>query len=208
MLWNEGRVGGRQDSDEQWRKFTELLRVAKLGLDAALLEGESVETMIHIDRGGDAERSVAFFDRVIALGVEFDLIGLSYYPWWHGPLDGLATNLAALSDRFEKDVVVVETAYPWTLRWVDATQNAVGTMSELLRGYDATPAGQRRFLEDLVQIVAAVPGGRGRGVFYFAPERIAAGGPGSQWENVALFGERGEALPALRVLAPPIEEGR
>ena len=203
MLWNEGRVGGRRDSDEQWRKFTELLRAAKLGLDAALLEGESVGTMIHIDCGGDTERSVAFFDRVVALDVEFDLIGLSYYPWWHGPLDSLETNLATLAQRFDKDIVVVETTYPWTLRWVDGTKNEVGETSELLRGYEPTPAGQRRFLEDLVRVLAAVPNGHGRGFFWFAPERIAAGGPGSEWENVALFGENGEALPALRVFAPP-----
>jgi arabinogalactan endo-1,4-beta-galactosidase len=207
MLWNLGRVSGRYDTDEQWTRLAQLIQSATLGLEAALHEGDTVETVIHIDPGALPGTSRRFIDRLVALGVDFDVIGLSFFPWWHGTLDRLERELTELAEHHEHDILLVETAYPWTLRWVDETQNEVGGMSALPAAYDPTPAGQRRYLEDVAAVVAATPGGRGRGFFYFAPERITAPGLGSHWENVALFGADGEVLPAARVLGPPIEEG-
>ena len=92
---------------------------------------------------------------------------------------------------------MVETAYPWTLGWFDDTHNPVGLPEHLLPGYPATPAGQRDFLAAVLDIVRAVPDGRGRGVFWWAPEWIASDGFGSSWENLSLFDDEGEVLPAL-----------
>jgi len=206
MLWNRGRVGGRFDSDEQWTRLAELLLAAELGLEAALLEGESMKTVIHVDPGVDPRRCLLLLERLATLGVEFDVIGLSFFPWWHGGLDRLEWTLAELSRRWDRDILVVETAFPWTLRWLDRTQNEVGTMTELPSGHEPTPTGQRLFLEDVAAVVAATPGGRGLGFFYWAPERITAPGLGSRWENLALFGADGGMLPAARVLGPPIED--
>ncbi|MEI0739621.1 glycosyl hydrolase 53 family protein [Paenibacillus sp. JTLBN-2024] len=51
-----------------------------------------------------------------AEGIDYDVIGLSYYPWWHGPLEQLSRNLDELAERYGRDLIVVETAYPWTFR--------------------------------------------------------------------------------------------
>ena len=100
----------------------------------------------------------------------FDAIGLSYYPWWHGTLESLSQNLAVLANRYDRDLFVVETAYPWTLDDLDEEGNLVGLPGQLLPGYAATRIGQAEFLRRLVEVVSATPRGRGRGVFTWAPE--------------------------------------
>ena len=100
MLWNEGRVGGEEhDTDEQWERFAGLV---KYGIAAVKSVDADIQIMIHIDRGGDNAESRKFYDRFEALGVEFDIIGLSYYPWWHGTLDALRDNLHDLAERYGK----------------------------------------------------------------------------------------------------------
>ena len=156
--------------------------------------------MIHIDRGGDVGAAIWFFDHLLAQGVDFDLIGLSYYPWWHGSLTDLDETLDTLAIRYGKGLMVVETAYPWTLGWFDDTHNPVGLPEHLLPGYPATPRGQNAFLRAVIDIVREVPDGLGRGVFWWGGEWISSPGFGSGFENVALFDQNGDALPALGTL--------
>lgn len=201
LLWENGRVGGTYDTPDQWRNLAVLLKAAIEGIETASAGKQRPAIMIHLDRGGDNTGARWFFDKLIDHGVDFDLIGLSYYPWWHGTLADLEANLNDLARRYGKDLVVVETAYPWTLQWFDNTHNLVGEAEQLLNGIPATPAGQQKFLNSVTAIVRATPNGRGRGVVWWAPESIAAPGFGSGWENVTLFDERGQVLPALRGFA-------
>lgn len=197
MLWDAGRVGGAWDTPAQWDRLALLLRAGIAGIDEALPQGPRPQIMIHLDRGGDNAGARWFLENLAARDVAFDVIGLSYYPWWHGTLAQLEANLDDLAVRYGKDVVVVETAYPWTLGWFDGTHNLVGLPEHLLPGYPATPQGQRDFLAALVAIVRDVPEGRGRGVYWWEPAWIAAPGFGSPWENLTLFDEGGRPLPAL-----------
>ena len=137
--------------------------------------------------------------------MDFDIIGLSYYPWWHGTLDQVAANLADLSARYGREIILVETAYPWTLGWADTTLNIVGDSSQLHDGYPATPGGQRAFLEDLIAIIRNTPDDRGLGIYYWAPDWITAPALGSAWENLALFDFGGELLSSIHAfdLGPP-----
>jgi len=199
FLWDDGRVGGTWDTPDQWTAFSALLQAAIAGVDEAFPRNERPEIMIHIDRGGDNAGAPWFFDNLKEHRVDFDLIGLSYYPWQHGSLQELEANLRDLAARYGKGLVVVETAYPWTLGWFDDTHNLVGLPEHLLPGYPATPAGQAAFLTKVLDIVRALPGNRGRGVFWWAPEWIATAGFGSAWDNAALFDEEGKPLPALGV---------
>jgi arabinogalactan endo-1,4-beta-galactosidase len=96
---------------------------------------------------------------------------------------------------------VVETAYPWTLQAFDTTANQVGRPEQLAAGFPATPEGQRAFLARVAAAVRSVPGGRGLGLFYWAPDWIPAPGLGSAWENCALFDARGDLLPAADALS-------
>jgi arabinogalactan endo-1,4-beta-galactosidase len=206
MLWNDGRVGGSYDTPQQWKNLGDLVKAGIQGVNEGLDTAGSVPIMIHLDRGGDNRGSRWFFDRLLAQKVDFDIIGLSYYPWWHGSFDDLRSNLEDLAVRYGRDIVVVETAYPWTLQPFDASGNIVGNPGQLLAGYPATAAGQAAFLRNLMQLVRSVPGGRGKGVFYWAPEYISVKPIGSPWENLALFDFSGKATASMNVFSEkPVE---
>jgi arabinogalactan endo-1,4-beta-galactosidase len=197
MLWDDGRVCGTFNTPEQWDKLGELISEGIRGVQAALEPGDSVRIMIHIDRGADMGGSIRFFDNLLARGIDFDVIGLSYYPWWHGTLDEVEANLDTLARRYDKDIIVAETAYPWTLAWFDDMHNIVGLAEQLHAGYPATVDGQEAFLEDLMDIITGTSACRGLGVFYWAPEYISVPGMGSPWENLTLFDFEGGLLPSI-----------
>ena len=201
MLWDDGRVGGAFDTPSQWQNLSLLLGKGIQGIQDALDEADPTRIMIHIDRGADLAGARWFFDNLVAQELNFDAIGLSYYPWWHGTLEAFDRTIDDLAGRYEKPVYLVETAYPWTLNWFDNTNNIVGLPEHVLPGYPATPAGQAAFMRDVIQTVKAVPEDRGKGVFYWAPEYVAVPGVGSPWENVTLFDFTGAALEALDALA-------
>ena len=194
LLWDDGRVGAAFDRPDQWVHLGSLLQAAQAGIEEALPGDLRPEIMIHLDRGGDNAGARWFLDNLAAQAVNFDLIGLSFYPWWHGSLADLKANLEDLAVRYGKDLMVVETAYPWTLGWFDDTHNLVGLPGQLLPRFAPTPEGQRAFLAAVRDIVSQIPSGRGRGVFWWAPEWITSPGFGSAWENLALFDEVGNPL--------------
>jgi arabinogalactan endo-1,4-beta-galactosidase len=197
MLWDDGRVGGEFDTWTQWQNLTTLLSAAKSGVLDSLPPEQQPRIVIHTDKGGDNAACRWFFDHLSEHGFDFSTIGLSYYPWWQGSLSDLQTNLADLANRYQREILLVETAYPWTLGWNDNTGNVVGLASQLLPGYPATPEGQAAFLRDLRGIVQSVPYGLGRGAFYWEPAWISTASFGSSWENVAMFDFAGNAEPGL-----------
>jgi len=202
MLWDTGRVGGKFETPAQWRQLAALLRSGVRGVREAAGPGDAVRTLIHIDRGGDEGATRWFFDHLAAEQVEFDLIGQSYYPWWHGSLDDLRANLAATARRYKKDIIVVETGYPWTTKNFDEAGNVFdGNPAKLKAPYPQTPEGQKAFLSQLLAIVRQTPDGRGKGVLWWAPEWIPTKNLPSPWENIALFDPEGNALPAIAALA-------
>lgn len=200
FLWDDGRVGGVFDTPAQWQKLAQLLRAAIAGIHDGAGAGARPRIMIHIDRGGDNQGARWFFDRLLGQGVEFDMIGLSFYPWWHGTLDRAAANMVDLARRYQKDIMVVETAYPWTLDEKDGHPNIVRRADQLHPGYPASVDGQAAFLRDLIGVVRGLPDDRGRGVVYWEPEYISL--PqlgGSPWENLTLFDFEASALASLDV---------
>lgn len=196
MLWPEGKVNSNEEVS--WQRFAKLLNAGLRAVRDAQGKGPKIETMIHIDRGGDNKASVWFFDHLKAQGVKFDLIGQSYYPFWHGSLDDLRQNLNDLASRYGKDVYVVETAYPWKID--EHPGPHVYNGDKLLPGYPATPEGQANFLRAVLQALRDVPGGRGRGLLYWAPTWITTPKHHSDYENLATFDERGNPLPGFGVI--------
>ena len=142
MLWDKGKVGGSFDSN--WPNYAMLV---KKGIDAVKAVDPSVKTMLHFAGTNGAPW---FFSNLQTQGVTYDIMGLSYYHWWHGRnLTELQTDLTSLANTFNKDIFIVETAYPFTLTWNDNTTNIYGSGYPLLPGYDASPDGQLKFLTDL-----------------------------------------------------------
>lgn len=200
FLWPDGRLG--TGIEDNWPQFAALLNAARTGVAQSFASADQIPIMIHIETGGDLGRSRWFFDNLTAQNVPFDQIGLSFYPWWHGSLLDLQTNMNGLVSRYGKPIVVVETAYPWTLDWADELHNPVGEVGQLLSGYPATRRGQAAFVEDVRTAVTQLPQNLGAGFFYWAPDTITTPACGSAWENLALFEFTGEALPAWQAFAP------
>jgi len=207
MLWNDGRVGGAYDTPQQWKNLGELINAGIRGVRESCDNGDSVKIMIHIDRGGNNSASRWFFNNLLAQNVEFDIIGQSFYPWWHGTLNQVKANLNDLAVRYGKDIIIVETAYPWTLQWFDDRNNIVGSSRQLHSGYPATVDGQTAFLNDLMKLIRNVKNQKGKGLFYWAPEYISVQPIGSDWENNALFDFNGNVLPSMDVfIEKPIDQ--
>lgn len=196
FLWDDGRVDGRYDNDIQWSKFTLLLKKAIKAVNDAKSINDSIKIMLHIDKGGDNATSTWFFDKIKSYGVNFDIIGLSYYPWWHGKMADLRNNIISLYQKFKKPIIVVETAYPFTLSWNDNTTNIVGNANQLLDGYPASIDGQKKYLEDLIVMLKNIDN-KCFGLFYWEPAWISTISWGSSWENLCLFDFNGELLPSI-----------
>ncbi|MFF5565713.1 arabinogalactan endo-beta-1,4-galactanase [Streptomyces sp. NPDC012623] len=195
MLWPEG-------STDNW---TQLAGLLTSGAQAAKAVSSSTRVALHLAEGGDNAGTRWWFDQAVARQVPFDVIALSYYSYWHGPLSGLQANLDDAAARYGKPVLVAETAYAHTLANGDFLENNIATSAQLAAGYPATPAGQAANLRDVMNVVEAVPGGRGLGVVYWEPAWTAVKGSGwdpqdpasgNAWENQALFGYDTELLPA------------
>ena len=197
MLWDDGRICESYNTPQQWANFAKLVNEGIRGVKESLQSNDSVKIMIHIDRGGDNNGSRWFFDGLLAQAVDFDIIGLSYYPWWHGPISDLQSNLSDLVQRYNKEIIIVETAYPWTLDWYDNTNNIVGNANQLLPGYPATVQGQKEYLSDLMNLVNNLPNNKGLGFFYWEPEWISTQTFGSPWENLTLFDFTGNLLSSI-----------
>ena len=206
QIGNEVRDGlfypKAQISKAGWEPFVEVVKAGMRAVRQAKLK-QRPETSMHFDQGAKPDRCVAFFGELVKRGVEFDLIQLSYYPWWHGPMPDLRTSLKQLAEKFGKPIFVGETAYPFSFGWKDQTGNFVGQERQLEPGFPATPEGQAKFLRELRKIVSETPNGLGLGVIYWAPEYVAVPGLPTPYENLALYDFDLKILPGADALASP-----
>ena len=177
MLWPDGKLPAN------WDNFAELLKAAIEGVKAGCGEAPYPRIMIHIDKGGNMKATKWFFDKLNSYGVPYDVIGQSFYPWWHGSLQDLRENLAFMANEYRKDIIVVEAAYNWR---PTEYRNKEAPFPE-------TPQGQRQFLEQVNRIVLETPNGLGKGVFWWEP--AVTGGLRSR----GFFDDDGNALPVITV---------
>jgi arabinogalactan endo-1,4-beta-galactosidase len=204
MLWPDGHTW----DPPQWENLASFL---KAGYEAVKACSPHTKVMLHLANGGDNGLYRWWFDNITAQGVQFDVIGASYYGFWHGSLGDLQRNLNDVSARYGKDVVVAETGYPFTLADADGWPNLIGNPDQLVAGYSATPEGQAANFRDVISMVRAVPNGRGLGVCYWDATWIAVPGngwnpvdpsSGNAWENQALFDFDHRPLPAMDLFRP------
>jgi len=217
LLWPAGRVNYNEAGEPV--SCDAMIRLLKAGV-AAARESGNAGIIMHLERSNDNIRYRQWFDAVTAAGVDYDIIGVSYYPLWHGTLQELKLNLDDVSERYGKDIMVVETSYPFT----DAHYAGRPAISLVFDGekklpdgspppYPLSLEGQRNFLRDLVKMLKSVK--RCKALYYWEPGWLPVEGStwataaarkyigeedkdgGNEWANQCLFDYKGNLLPAI-----------
>ncbi|WP_445664940.1 glycoside hydrolase family 53 protein [Fodinibius sp. AD559] len=145
-----------------------------------------------------------WFDNITTSGsvTDFEIIGFSYYtPWSEVSLNQISDYISDFRSSFDKEVMIVEAAYPWTMDYADDYNNQFG-QSALVDGYPATKEGQRNFMIDLTK---EIMDGGGTGLMYWEPAWITSDmkdrwGTGSSWENNTLFDFEGNVHQGIEYI--------
>jgi len=200
FLWNYGKVWN--DFSNNWSNYAILVNEAIRAIKEVDTEN-SVKIMLH---HSSVENAVFFFQELSVFEVEFDIIGLSYYPQFQThDLALVQSKLNELASTFEKDLLMVEVAYPFTLDWNDNNSNYIGSESQILSQFAPTPQGQKAYFTWLVNTIKNIPNNRGIGFCYWAPDWVAFSGnettstSGSSWENQCMFDFDLKALPVFDI---------
>lgn len=216
LLWPEGKVPN----------YDNIAKFVNAGIRACRKVNADIPIMIHLDNGGNNELYVRWFTNFIERGEEFEYIGLSYYPFWHGSLDQLEFNMNDIAKRFNKDLIIAEVSMGFTMdsyqeyeKLADSERKGYATKPELVEkiDYPMTIEGQADFTKDFLNRVANVVDDHGKGFFWWEPAWIPVPGSGwatpaslkymndpgpcgNEWANQALFDYDGNVLPALDVI--------
>ena len=190
FMWPQGKITTNET------QYLELVTTA-----SATIRAESPNTKIMLHFAG-MDGADWFFSKVS--GIDYDYIGLSYYPVWHGKsLTTVKNTVDALGAAYNKKVIIAETAYPFTLGWDDWTNNIVGLDNQLIPAFSATPEGQKSFLASIKSTLKTTP--YGHGFCYWGTEWLAFRGDvaenGSTFENQALYDFDHKSLPAMDAFA-------
>ena len=217
LLWEWGR---RPD-------FENITKLVGAGIRAVRDFDSGLPVVVHLDNGGNNKLYREWFDSWFAAGGEdFDIIGLSYYPFWHGSMDDLRSNMNDIALRYGKELFIVETSTGFTLedyaeyeKLPPEKRKGMAAKPELAAKveYPMTPEGQCDFFKDLAEVVRGVPENKGLGFVCWEPAWIPVPGSewateaalaytgekgpgGNEWANQALFDYEGRALPAIKAI--------
>jgi len=187
MLWPLGRIQNNSN----------FLQLLKAGIRASREVNANAKIVMHY---AGISGSEWFFNLMQTNAVDYDVMGISYYPNWHGKsIDSLVIGMKALNSLTGKPIMVAETSYPFTFGYNDNTNNVVGQANQITPAYPPTPAGQLQFMQAIRNAITNTP--KGIGFCYWGAEWVAYKGStatnGSAWENQALFDFSNKALPVL-----------
>lgn len=232
LLWPYGKKPDlptditKERSCEEELQYQNIARFVSAGIKAVRKIDASIPIMIHLDNGGKNDMYRDWFDHYMKYGADFDIIGLSYYPFWHGPMKDLEYNLSDMVARYGKYVIIDEVSMGYTMedyseyeKLPQDKRKGMATKPALVAKieHSMTKDGQAQFMEDILQIIKNVPDKKGRGFFYWEPAWLPVPGSewatdtallytgekgpgGNEWANQALFDYDGNALPALKVI--------
>ena len=131
-------------------------------------KGIGIKTVCHLTNPEDTSGTISRVEKLIKNNVDFDILALSYYPFWHGTLENLTSLMTKIREEYGKDVMVAETSYCYTLEEGDDTGNSVSE-KDLVKEYTASVQSQSNALRDVCE---AVVNAGGLGVFYWEPAWI------------------------------------
>ncbi len=216
LLWPEGKVPN----------YDNIAKFVNAGIRGVRAVEKDMPVMIHLDNGGNNTLYREWFDEFTKRGEDFQIIGLSYYPFWHGTLDMLTDNMNDIAERYGKDLVIAEVSMGYTMEDYKAYENlsdeerkGYATKPELVEKieYPMTVQGQYDFMEDFLNRISHIKGNKGKGFFYWEPAWIPVSGSGwatpaslkymndkgpcgNEWANQALFDYKGNALPTWNLI--------
>ena len=171
LLWPDGHI----DNVET------MAALLKAGIIGVKEECPDTKIVLHLDFGTNNEQYRQWFDRIQPYKLDYDVIGMSYYPHWNGSMQLLLDNMNDVSSRYDKDVIVAETSIGYTTDTLGCTGIVFLEEEEKATGYPATMEGQEKFLRDLYAVVRSVYNNRGIGIFYWEPAWLPI--PGCKWAN-------------------------
>ena len=189
MLWPTGRVDPVKD--DNWNVLAALL---KSGVKACRECCPGAKVIIHTEKAGEWNVTKSYYRKLDAFGVDYDIIGLSYYPMWHKSISNLDATLDSLAAAFPcKEVMIVETAFYYS-HDNDVWITNPSLHSEL---YEISAAGQARFTRELVGMLGHHK--NVTGLYWWFAEENESGRPViKSWINRGLFDNHtGKALPAM-----------
>jgi arabinogalactan endo-1,4-beta-galactosidase len=177
-----------------WERNSFLLNKGiKAVRDISVEKNKDVEVMLHI---AQPENGLWWFEQATQNDItDFDWIGLSYYPLWSEyTLNNVGNPISILINNYNKKLMIVETAYPFTLTNADTANNILG-QDALISGYPATQQGQLDYLNHLK---TAIENAGGEGLIYWEPAWVSTGcstlwAQGSHWDNATLFDNNNKA---------------
>lgn len=112
MIWPYGKL---DESISPRGNYENLSKILIAGITASKKIYENIKIIIHLERSYDQNIYKEYFDNIIKNGVEFDIIGMSYYPYWHGNFEEFFGNVNMCQKRYNKDIMVMELGYGFTL---------------------------------------------------------------------------------------------
>ncbi|WP_375446785.1 arabinogalactan endo-beta-1,4-galactanase [uncultured Fibrella sp.] len=184
-------------------QWSQLGQVINSGIRAVRTASASSVTkpkvLLHV---ADPKNVEWWFDNIKTQGnvTDFDVVGFSYYPLWHTtiPVDRLSGSVAQFKSKYGKQVMMLETAYPWSTGYNDTYANQFGSQTPIA-GYPFTQQGQLDLLKLLTQ---QMKDGGGSGIMYWEPAWITSSmkdlyGTGSSWENATLFDFSGKPTTGM-----------
>ncbi len=183
MLWSRKGAdmvspnSNYEDYQANWEKFSSYLNA---GARACREVCPQAKIVIHIERTTSASQCVNFYNYIGRNNVDYDIIGLSYYPFWHGYLDKLSSTLKALKNNFpDKPVQIVETAYYNNYFPTDGSATYTTTDK-----WGASEKGQNSYIKALCEELKK--NSNVNGLYYWFPEENGNGGSSYNANNIVI----------------------
>lgn len=193
QIGNEIR-SGMLFPDGEVPNFAQLAKLVNAGIQAVRDVDSSIEIMIHLDQGGRFYYLSQWFDAMFEAGLmDFDVIGLSYYAFWHGTFMDVKKSLVSMMERYKKPLILAETAHPWRR----SEDGFVSAEQEKIAGFSAGVQEQKHVLRLLMNIVASLPDNMGQGLYYWEPLVMPREGASGWDNNMGVLNEKGEVLPGF-----------
>ena len=201
QVGNEINPGFVLPQGNRWDNTTQFVSLINRAInavrDAAAQSTVDTKVLIHI---AQPENVKGWFTGLAEAGLaDYDIIGFSYYYMWSSViLNDISDYVQELRQTFGKDVMILETAYPWTLENADSYPNIMDA-GKLVPNYPATEAGQYKYLKTLTQEI--IDGG-GKGIFYWEPAWISSNaktqwGTGSAFDCNTFFDFQGNVIQGM-----------